>query len=171
MRMRTVLASATLAIAATSVASQPALDVPLTELIRDWTETTELPDVVKDFGNACLIPLLTAQPAPIKQTILDAGNLDDGVDDANLFSVIEGCTGTMLLGEQIWGWVQDEGRGMSNEELVSVAYCLMGAVHDLSTEAKLTIYQAPDFEGGAEDLIEFRPDLAGDLDARLEFCF
>lgn len=164
--LRLIAAAGALAgLAIVPASAQLALNATVIDIVRDWTASTELPEPVMAFGEACLLPELTALPEETKQIIIDAGNLDDGVDEADLYDLVQACIETMLVGEQIWAWLGDEGEADADR-----AACLMEAVRPLPTEGKLTIYQAIDFGVGTRHLIEDRPELAEGLEAALEAC-
>lgn len=166
---------------ASPVAAQSAA-AQIVGLVQAWLEeeATDFPTIVREYGVACIAPLVVAMPEPAQLVIIDAGGIEDGLSaleaedpeavDA-LMPELQLCVETMLVGGQIWPWVQAEGRNGPLEVQTVIAICLMEAIRPLSTEAKQIIFLGADFEDGTEILIETRPDLAGDLDARLEFCF
>ncbi len=166
---------------ATSASSQT-VDEQLTGLVQAWIdeEGADLPQVVKDYGVKCVVPIMVGMPDTAKQLFIAAGGVAAGVEAlpgadptayAAMFPPLVQCVETLLLGEQIWVWVEAEGDRATPAERIAIAVCLLDAVRPLVSEAKEMIARADDFGDGAETLIRERPDLAGDLGAKLEVCF
>ena len=163
-RCRFILGPAcALSVFAAPAAAQPALNAAMVDIVREWTAATDLPEPVKEFGEDCLLPRLIDLPEDAKQIVADAGNLDDGVDAADLYDVVQECTEAMLVGEQIWKWVAGDGTAEK-------AICMMEAVRPLPTEAKLTLFEAFDIGEGLAALRINEPGLAAALDEDIAAC-
>lgn len=161
-----------------STAFAQAADAELTALIDAWVggeggyaEGTTL----HGYGVACLLPGVQAMPDTAKALLVETGEMEAGLtaidaDDpdtlAAFLPLVQECVETLILGERIEAWAMEE----LPETVGIVTVCMMDAVRPLPSEAKQIIVLGEDFEAGAEDLMEERPDLAGDLGDLLEAC-
>ena len=141
-----------------------------------WANDNDLTAVVKTHGASCIIPILQALPDAVKQTIATGPDLDAALDlleatvRNEVVALLEPCVSTMILGDQAWYWVQATAAGANAERQGQITVCLMEAVMPLSSEAKQRIYLGTDFGAGVQALVAERPDLAGDVQARVQAC-
>jgi len=164
-----------------SAAFAQVTDDQITAMVGDWLDTYagDFTPVVQDYGAQCVTPALIALPETAKQTIADAGGIENGLtalqssdpDTLNAFlPTLQQCVDTMYLGEQIWTWV--DGYYLLNDEAdkADKATCLMDAVRPLSSEAKQTIFTADDFATGVQNVMLNQPEEAINLDLVLKGC-
>lgn len=175
-----MLAFSAFALAAPAVQAQDNTAL-VPDLIEAWVEeqVPEYTDAVKDYGAGCLIPVIASLPEDALATIVAAGAMEPGLtalDESDpetmaaLVPSLQRCIETVLLGgESISPWVDDEWGDAPDEEKADVTSCFLAAVEPLDSDAKGLIFEAEDFESGAEALLEQLPDLAGFEDA-LEAC-
>lgn len=160
-----------------STAFAQANDAELATLIGAWVggEGGYAEGTLYDYGVACLLPGVQAMPDTAKALLVEAGDMEAGLttmetDDPTALTeflpLVQECVETLIVGERIEDWATEE-----LPDIVGiVTVCMMDAIRPLSSEAKQIIVLGEDFEAGAGDLIEQRPDLAGDLDDLLEAC-
>jgi hypothetical protein len=160
-------------------AASPALaqvNDQLAAMATAWTNDNDFTAVVKTHGAACITPILQALPDAIKQAIAAAPDLDAALDTLEMnarndvVAQLEPCVSTMILGDQAWNWVQATAAGANAERQGQITVCLMEAVAPLSSEAKQRIYLGTDFGAGVQALLAERPDLAGDVQMRVQAC-
>ncbi|MHA1559843.1 MAG: hypothetical protein ACTSWI_04125 [Alphaproteobacteria bacterium] len=160
-----------------STAFAQATDAELTALLDAWVggEGGYAEGTLHAYGIACLLPGLQTMPDTAKALLVGADGMEAGLtamdaDDpatlAGFLPLLQECVETLIIGERIEAWATEE----LPDEVGVVTVCMMDAVRPLPSEAKLIIVEGEDFEAGAEDLLEQRPDLAGDLDQLLEAC-
>jgi hypothetical protein len=160
-----------------STAFAQATNAELTALIGAWVggEGGYAEGTLHDYGVACLLPGVQAMPDTAKALLIEADGMEAGLatieaDDPTTLTeflpLVQECVETLIVGERIEAWATEE----LHEIVGIVTVCMMDAVRPLPSEAKQIIVLGEDFEAGAEDLIEQRPDLAGDLDDLLEAC-
>ncbi len=152
------------------------VDERLAAIATAWTDQNDFTAVVKTYGAGCIIPILQALPDATKQAVAAAPDLDaalDALDMATRNDVVgrlEPCGSTMILGDQAWFWVPTAVPGATEVRRGEVTVCLMDAVAPLASEAKQRIYLGTDFGAGVQGLTAERPDLAGDVQARVQAC-
>lgn len=150
-------------------------------LVATWVDDqmTEAPQVVKDYGTACITPSVMEMPQTALDMIIEAGGMEAGlpVVEETEPAAIEGfllplqeCIETLFLGEQIWAWTETAYNDATIEERETVTACMMDVVRPLSTDAKGIIFNGDNFEAGAGALIDQDPDLGPDFEAGLEAC-
>lgn len=161
-----------------STAFAQATDAELTALIDAWVGGEggyEVGTTLHAYGVSCLLPGVQAMPDSAKALLVEADGMEPGLatmedDDpdtlAAFLPLVQECVETLILGERIEAWAMEE----LPETVAIVTVCMMDAVRPLTSEAKQIIVLGEDFEAGAGELIEQRPDLAGDLDDLLEAC-
>jgi hypothetical protein len=152
-------------------------DAELTALISAWVggQGGYAEGTLHDYGVACLLPGVLAMPDTAKALLAEADDMEAGLtaietDEPTTLTeflpLVQECVETLIVGERIEAWATEE----LPEIAGIVTICMMDAILPLPSEAKQIIVLGDDFEAGAEDLIEQRPDLAGDLDQLLEAC-
>ena len=160
-----------------STAFAQATDAELTALLDAWVggEGGYAEGTLHSYGVACLLPGIQAMPDTAKALLVEGDGMEAGLaamdaDDpttlAEFLPLVQECVETLIVGERIEAWATEE----LPETVGIVTVCMMDAVRPLTSEAKQIIVLGEDFEDGAEDLLEQRPDLAGDLDQLLEAC-
>jgi hypothetical protein len=167
---------------ATGVAVAPAVaqvNDRLAAMARAFVDDNDFAPVVGDYGVACMTPILQALPDAAKQIVAAAPDIDAGafaldaaavVVEPVLFVRLEPCVSTMFVGDQAWNWIQTTMAGATAARQTEIAVCLMEAVAPLSGEAKQRIVLSPDFPAGVAALVAERPDLAGDVQTRVQAC-
>lgn len=171
---RGVAIAAAFVVAVSPAAAQ--VNDQLAAMATAWTNDNDFTAVVKTHGASCITPILQALPDAIKQAIAAAPDLDAALDTLDMtarndvVAQLEPCVSTMILGDQAWYWVQATAAGANAERQGQITVCLMEAVAPLSSEAKQRIYLGTDFGAGVQALVAERPDLAGDVQARVQAC-
>jgi hypothetical protein len=181
-KFKSLFAAAAAASLVASAALAQTIDETMTTLVAAWvdTEGVEFPDDIRAYGLQCMLPAALAMPDAAKQVIIREGGMEagltalqtEGLEALNAFApTIQECVETMFLGTQIATWTVTEAAAVPPEAVATVNACLMEAIRPLPTEGKQFIFNAPDFQMGATDLIADHPEVAGDLEARLDACF
>lgn len=171
---RGILIAAALVVAVSPAAAQ--VNDQLAAIATAWTNDNDFAAVVKTHGASCITPILQTLPDAIKQTMAAAPDLDAALDTLEMtarndvVALLEPCVSTMIIGDQAWYWVQATVAGANAERQGEITLCLMEAVFPLSSEAKQRIYLGTDFGAGVQALVAERPDLAGDVQARVQAC-
>ncbi len=178
---RKFLATAFAATFAASSAFAQVADDQITALVDDWINTYagDFTPVVKDYGSQCIAPEIIALPDTAKQTIADAGGIENGLtalqaadpDTLNAFlPTLQECVDTMYLGEQIWAWVDDYYVLDDEAGKAEKTTCLMDVVRPLPSDAKQTIFTAEDFATGIQQVMLNATHYAANIDLELKGC-
>jgi hypothetical protein len=181
-KFKSLLAATAAASLFASAALAQTVDETMTTLVTEWVDTqgAEFPDDIRAYGLQCLLPAALAMPDAAKQVILREGEMEagllalqtEGPEALAAFTpTIQECVETMFVGTQIAAWTVTEAAAVPPETVVTVNACLMEAVRPLPTTGKQFIFNAPNFQLGATDLIAEHPEVAGDLETRLNACF
>lgn len=179
--IRKFLAATFAATFAVSTAVAQVTDDQVTTLVEDWLNTyaSDFTQVVKDYGAQCIAPGIVAMPETAKQTIADAGGIENGLtalqtadpETLNAFlPALQECVDTMYVGEQIWAWVDDYYVLDDEAAKIERAVCLMNVVRPLPSDVKQTIFAAEDFATGIQDVMLNQPQAATNLDLELKGC-
>lgn len=179
--IRKFLAAAFAATFVASTAFAQVTDDQVAALVDDWLDTyaSDFTQIVKDYGAQCIAPAIVAMPGTAKQTIADAGGIENGLtalqtadpDTLNGFlPTLQECVDTMYLGEQIWAWVDDYYVLDDQAAKEQKATCLMDVVRPMPPEVKQTIFAAEDFATGIQDVMLNQPQAATNLDLELKAC-
>ena len=89
-----------------------------------------------------------------------------------LFDELDGCGGTLVVGEIMWIWVQAEFEDATEADRVALGLCLIGAVDHLALDAKKGImrFRYGDFAAAIETMLDERVDLVGTIVEDLAEC-
>jgi len=165
-------------VAAPAIA-QPAESV-MSDFVRDWLVEGAVgySELTIDYGHECILPAVLDLDEESQQVFVVAGGFEAGLDPLyeadptgweRLLPQIEQCAQTMILGEGVIPWVNEELPDSPQEERDRVAVCVMDAVRPLPSVAKQVIALADSFEQGVEELLA-EPDLAGTVEEDIESC-
>lgn len=166
--------------------AQATTDEQIAIIVQTWiaVEAPDMDPVVQEYGVGCLTPLVQALDERMKQTIIAAGGMEEGLVQienadatayATMFPPIQQCIEAMFVGETIWPWVQGMEATRPVDEQKLAAFCVMDAIKPLTTEQKQTLYLAAvapdaDFEDGLDALVTMDPTLEPMLQAGIEPC-
>ena len=166
---------------ATTAAFAQVSDDQIAGLVDDWLNTyaADFTPIVHEFGAQCITAAFADLPDAARQIVAAAGGIENGLtalennDAATLdafLPTLSQCVDTMYIGEQIVAWVDDYYVVANDEDKTDKTVCLLNAVYPLPTEAKQTIFAAPDFQAGIQEVMLNQPEAAINLDAVLKAC-
>lgn len=157
--------------------------VPIEEQIGAFVEQAAagLPRFIVDTVNECVAATTQTLTAQELDIVGRAPDFIAGVNEVvkanpaiaeGLFDELDGCGGTLVVGEIMWIWVQAEFADAAAADRMALGSCLIGAVERLALDAKRGImrFRNGDFADAIETMLGERLDLAGTIVEDLAGC-
>jgi hypothetical protein len=140
-----------------------------------------LPEFILEAARSCFVGVALQLEPAVQQGVLQAPDFIAGVNAATaanpglaetLFPALDACGGTLIAGEIMWLWVQQDWQEATEAERVIVGTCLIGAVDRLTLDAKRGImrFGDGDFAQAIEAMLVERADLAGTIVEDMAAC-